>query len=84
MNDDSKRQRRTQARAAAHKLRNDAAWAAPPKSDPMQRLRELDQEARGERVFDEATACADCVAARAESGDETVLCERHLAEAMGF
>lgn len=80
----SKRQDRKDARAAAHKLRNDPAWAAPVGNDPMQKLRELDQQTRDERVFSDAAECDACVAARAVAGDETALCDDHLAEAMGF
>ncbi len=45
---------------------------------------ELGGEGRRERVFGEAEVCSDCVEARRSSGDESALCERHLAEAMGF
>lgn len=79
----SNRQKRKAARQGAHKLARDPAWKTV-QSDPMQRLRELDQQARGERVFDEAQECAACRAAREETGDESALCETHLAEAMGF
>ena len=80
----SKRQDRKDARAAAHKLRNDPAWSAPTSVDPMQKLRELDQQVRDARVFNEAEECAACVDARTSTGDETALCDDHLAEAMGF
>lgn len=80
---DSKRQRRKAAREGARKLRNDPSWAAIAK-DPMEKLRELDQELRGERVYGESDECAACVKAREEAGDDTALCAEHLAEAMGF
>lgn len=80
----SKRQMRKGARAKAHELRSDVSWMTPTKVDPMDKLRELDQEARGKRVYGEADECAACTAARVESGDETTLCATHLAEAMGF
>lgn len=84
MSDDSKRQIRKESRAQAHKLRNDASWTAPAGRDPMEKLQELDQQARDERVYGEAQECAACVQARAATGDETALCDAHLAEAMGF
>ena len=79
----SKRQIRKESRAAAHKLRSDVSWHVA-KTDPMEKLRELDQAARGERVYDEAAECQACVQARVLSEDETALCDTHLAEAMGF
>ena len=80
----SKRQARKAAREGAHKLRSDVAWTSAAKVDPMQKLRELDQEARGERVYDESTECQACIVVRVSSGDDTALCETHLADAMGF
>lgn len=82
-NEKSKRQRRKAAREGARKLRNDPAWAAVAK-DPAQKLRELDQELRGARVYGESDECPACVKAREAAGDETALCDEHLAEAMGF
>ena len=60
------------------------AWMSPVSSDPMAKLRELDQQARGERVYDEADECQACKKARVDSGDETALCPTHLADVMGF
>jgi len=80
----SKRQIRKESRAAAHKLRSDVAWTSPVGRDPMEKLQELDQEARDERVYGEAEQCQACTKARVESDDETALCDTHLAEAMGF
>ena len=80
----SKRQIRKDSRAAAHKLRTDPAWSAPLSSDPMAKLMELNQQARDQRVFGESEACEACVATRAQTGDETALCDTHLAEVMGF
>ncbi len=45
---------------------------------------EIAGSAKQERVFGEAEACAACDEARKDSGDTSALCERHLAEAMGF
>ncbi len=80
----SKRQDRKDTRAAAHKLRNDPAWAPPTGNDPMEKLMKLDQEVRDDRVFGEAAVCEACSAERASTGDETALCATHLAEVMGF
>lgn len=38
---------------------------------------------RAERVYEEAAACADCQAARLESGDDA-LCDVHMAQALGM
>lgn len=85
MSDDEKsnRQKRKETRAAAHKLKSDVAWTLQ-KKDPMERLMELDQEARNEDVFGEAEVCESCLRARRKTEDESALCEEHLAEAMGF
>lgn len=80
----SKTQRRKEARKAAHKLRSDVSWMSPVGNDPMEKLRQLDQQARDERVYDESGECAACRTARADSGDDTALCQTHLADAMGF
>jgi len=85
MSDDepSNRQRRKAARAGAHKLKSDPAWKPLP-SDPMEKLRELDQQTRDARVYAETNQCEACRALRESTADETALCETHLAEAMGF
>ena len=55
-----------------------------PCSTPEQRLRQLDQQLRSQSVYLEADRCEDCDKVRAEEGDETSLCQAHLAQAMGF
>ncbi len=79
----SNKQRRKAAREAAHKLRRDPAWQAL-KTSPMEKLEELDQKMRDARVYADAPRCEACATARENSGDDTALCEDHLAEAMGF
>lgn len=85
MSDDEKsnRQKRKETREAAAKLKKDAAWSLQS-SDPMEKLMQLDQEARNEEVFEESEACEACTRLRQKTNDETALCEEHLAEAMGF
>ena len=69
------------------KLMNKPGW--DPKrhvsEQPLEALRRLDQEARNEEIFEaQSTQCEQCLALRAEQGDETALCQEHLAQAMGF
>ncbi len=75
-----------EVRQKARALRSRAGW------DPSKRVSEslqealarLDQEARDAHAYAQAQACQACAATRAKSGDDTALCEVHLAEAMGF
>lgn len=80
----SNRQKRKLAREGARKLKNDVSWGTGGVATPMEKLQQLDQEARGDRVYGASEECPDCVAVRQKSGDDTALCEAHLAEAMGF
>ena len=77
---------RDDVRRAAHNLRRKAGWGTDDfqAKSPMEKLQELDAQARGDDAYEQAQACTDCVKARTETGDETALCEKHLAEAMGF
>ena len=82
----SKRQDRKKAREAAHKLRKDASWdtsSFKPK-DPLEKLRELDAAEKSEQAMRASEACENCTKVRAETGDDTALCDDHLAAAMGF
>ncbi len=80
----SERQKRTEARAAAHKLKNDPFWTQLESADPMEKLLNLDQEIRTDEAFDAAEKCEECEKLRSFSKDETALCETHFAKAMGF
>lgn len=52
---------------------------------PLEALQRLDQEARNEEIFaDASTQCESCQVLRAKLHDETALCQEHLAQAMGF
>lgn len=80
----SEGQKRKEARAAAHKLKNDPFWTQKESVDPMEKLMNLDQELRTEEAFGAAEICEDCEKLRKFSEDETALCESHFAKAMGF
>lgn len=82
----SKRQDRKEARAAAHKLRKDPSWnpAGFKPSDPRDKLRELESAERSAEAMEASSECSECAQLRATSGDETALCQEHLAAAMGF
>ena len=68
------------------RLRNKPGWDPRKlaRQDPLDKLAQINQELRSERTYDDADACEACAAARAEQGDETALCDEHLAAAMGF
>lgn len=82
----SKRQDRKEARAAAHKLRKDPSWNVEgfKAKDPFEKLRELEAAEKSAAAMESSVECAACTAARDSTGDETALCEDHLAAAMGF
>lgn len=82
----SKRQDRKNARAAAHKLRKDPSWSTEgfKAKDPMEKLRELEVAEKSAKAMDASSECASCADERETTGDETALCQEHLADAMGF
>ncbi len=83
----SKNQKRRAAREAAHRLRKKNPDWDPTKfkaKDPIEKLRELESEQRSKETYEGSTGCEACAGERQKSGDETALCEKHLAEAMGF
>jgi len=82
----SNREKKRIVSEGLRKLQNDPNWRPTPKThqDRLAELRRSDDVARIDRVENEGDACVACAAARAELGDETALCEGHLAEAMGL
>jgi len=83
-NEKSERQKRKDARAAAHRLKNDVFWAPLESTSPMEKLQNLDQELRTESAFGAAEKCEECAKKRRFTKDESALCDTHFAEAMGF
>lgn len=90
-NDDSKnemsrRQQKKLVEEGVRELRNKPGWNPAAFSTPSikEKLLVLDQQSAGERAYSEGQACTDCQAEREKRKDETALCDRHLAEAMGF
>lgn len=92
MNDETKSGRgesplsRRSVERAARSLRQKPGWdpsrnSRDPAEDAFERLV---RQARASRVAGETTECVQCVEIRVETGDDTALCERHLAEAMGL
>lgn len=82
----TKKPSRKSAREAAHALRQKSEWDTRKfvAKDPLEKLRELDAAERPERVYKETEACDSCMEQREVSGDETALCQTHLAQAMGL
>jgi hypothetical protein len=82
----SNRHKKKVVRQGLRELKNKPGWdvEAFRSGDPEQGLRDLDQKMRGHRVYGESQECAQCQAIRDDTGDETALCQLHLAEAMGL
>jgi|GEM_PF-811601 len=82
----SKRQKKKIVEAGLRELKNKPGWdiEAFRSASPEDALRELEQTFRGNRAFSQSAECEDCLKIRTQSGDDTALCETHLAAAMGF
>ncbi|RAL20481.1 hypothetical protein DL240_16890 [Lujinxingia litoralis] len=69
-------------------LKNKPGWDVssfvPASARAQERLMELDQQARDQKVYAQSERCQGCETLREQSGDASALCETHLAEAMGF
>jgi hypothetical protein len=72
--------------AEVRRLKQKQGWdpARMVSETPMERLQQLDQELKDEQVYAAASGCDACDVARKKSGDASALCDKHLAEAMGF
>lgn len=76
---------RKDIKEAARALRARPGW------DPTRQRVDTDEERvgaalqadRNRGVYAEADACAACAAARADTGDDSALCEEHLMAALG-
>lgn len=86
LKDMSRRQQKKIVEEGVRELRNKPGWdpSSFVSTSAKEKLLVLDQQSAGERAYSEGAACADCQAAREQRKDDTALCERHLAEAMGF
>lgn len=82
----SKRQQKKLVEEGVRELRNKPGWdpASFVSPDIKEKLLVLDQQSAGERAYSQGESCAECLAVREKKNDDTALCERHLAEAMGF
>ncbi len=82
----SNRHKKKVVKEGLRALKNKPGWDvdAYRNRDPQQGLRQLEQSMRGHRTYEDAQSCTDCEAIRQDSDDETALCDRHLAEAMGL
>ena len=83
----SNRHKKKVVKEGLQELKNKPGWdveAFVRRNNPEQQLRDFDQDLRGNQVYDESGGCGQCEKARRENGDETALCDEHLAAAMGF
>jgi hypothetical protein len=51
---------------------------------PGEEVEQAKVKLREEKVYADADRCPECAAVRAQSGDVTALCERHLRAVMGL
>ncbi len=82
----SNRHKKRVIKEGLRRLKNKPGWDVGSKgsSDPREGLRQLEQQMRGNQVYEKTQNCRDCTRARRESADETALCSEHLAQAMGL
>jgi xanthine dehydrogenase iron-sulfur cluster and FAD-binding subunit A len=82
----SNRQKKLRAKDGAAALRQKAGWdpAAFQKSSPTEQLRALEQQEKSAEAYSSAAICTACIQERAQLQDQTALCQKHLAEAMGM
>jgi hypothetical protein len=82
----SQRQKKKIVQQGLRALKNKPGWDVSnfQAKDPMEELHRLDQQVRSKKTYDQSGVCPDCAALRDESGDDTALCDNHLAAAMGF
>lgn len=72
-----------EVRQAAARLRNLGKVVPLHRSDE-ERLREAQQAARNQDIYEAAPACPACSAAQRAGQDASALCEAHLQAALGF
>ncbi len=73
--------------AAAEALRRKAGWQPRPGqggASHLEHLRAQERRHQGQQAYAEAAFCQPCALARAESGDDSALCQNHLAQALGL
>ena len=83
---DSNRHKKQHAKDGAASLRQKAGWdpSAFQRDSPQAQLRALQQQEQSAEAYASAEVCPACTQTRTQLQDETALCQRHLAEAMGL
>lgn len=83
----SNRKKKRIIQQGLRELKNKPGWDVEAfLSGPSQqeKMRDFEQQLQSNQVFSESEQCQDCLDARSTSGDDTALCDTHLAAAMGF
>jgi hypothetical protein len=82
----SNRQKKKIAQQGADALRQKPGWdpSAFQKVSAKDQLRDLGSKEKSEGAYQSASACVECVKVRESLSDDTALCQKHLAEAMGM
>ena len=86
MDDISGREKRRIVQAGVRKLRSKPGWnpSAYDRSDPNQQLQRLADDTSQARAYIESNECEACRLERAQTADDTALCEKHLMAAAGL
>ena len=81
----SKREKKRIVSAGLRELKPKPGWdpASRAKRDANEMQRRGDVE-RADQLESQAEQCEACAKARRDTGDETALCQEHLAKVMGF
>ena len=82
----SNRHKKRVIQKGLRELRNKPGWDTSKyeNSDPEEGLRQLSQQMRENQTYDQSHHCEACQEVRHDSGDDSALCDEHLAAAMGF
>ncbi len=76
---------RRKGRGSDGEHRRGASWVDERKDERgNMRVMQGFSKLRTDSAYEQAEQCDDCVGERAEQDDESALCERHLAQAMGM
>lgn len=81
----SNREKKRIVGAGLRKLQSKPGWnPSSPGNRDQNELQRLGDGERANQVEGQAEQCEACAKARQELGDETALCQQHLAKVMGF
>lgn len=83
----SNRHKKRVIQQGLRELKNKPGWDVDAfLSGPTQaeKMRNFEQQLQSNQAFSQSEECQECLQLRQKSGDDTALCDSHLAAAMGF